>query len=114
MKQAIVIGASGGILGLGGALLADVLRGRGAQDRALTRSLLQWIAFIVLFSVAIPNVSLWGHVGGLLGGLLWGFVRQGLPQTRTVDRAAGVLSVGLLAYALYGSVTWLLRYGPQL
>ena len=100
----------------GAALLAGrvALRGRGAQDRALTRSLLQWIAFIVLFSVAIPNVSLWGHVGGLLGGLLWGFVRQGLPQTRGLDRAAGVLSVGLLAYALYGSVTWLLRYGPQL
>lgn len=109
-----VIGASGGILGVGGALLADVLRGRGAHDRALTRSLLQWIVLIVLFSVAIPNVSLWGHVGGLLGGLLWGFVRQGLPQTRLVDRAAGVLSFGLLAYALYGSVAWLLSYGPQL
>ena len=109
-----VIGASGGVLGVGGALLADVLRGRAAQDRLLTRSLLQWIGLIVVFSVAIPGVSLWGHVGGLLGGLLWGFIRQGLPNTRQVDLVAGVLSVTLLAYALYGSVGWLLSYGGQL
>lgn len=109
-----VVGASGGVLGLGGALLADVLRGRGAQDRLLTRSLLQWIGFIVIFSVAIPGVSLWGHVGGLLGGLLWGFARQGLPKTPRIDRTAGIVSVLLLGYALFGSVSWLLRYGGQL
>lgn len=109
-----VIGASGGILGLGGALLADVLRGRAAQDRLLTRSLLQWIGLIVVFSVAIPGVSLWGHVGGLIGGLLWGFIRQGLPKIRQVDLFAGVGSLILLAYALYGSVGWLFRYGGQL
>ena len=109
-----VIGASGGVLGIGGALLADVLRGRAAQDRLLTRSLLQWIGLIVVFSVAIPGVSLWGHVGGLVGGLLWGFIRQGLPKTRQVDLVAGALSLALLAYALYGSVSWLLRYGGQL
>ena len=109
-----VIGASGGVLGVGGALLADVLRSRAAQDRLLTRSLLQWIGLIVVFSVAIPGVSLWGHVGGLLGGLLWGFIRQGLPKTRQVDLLAGVLSLAGLTYALYGSVGWLLRYGGQL
>ena len=109
-----VIGASGGVLGVGGALLADVLRGRAAQDRLLTRSLLQWIGLIVVFSVAIPGVSLWGHVGGLVGGLLWGFIRQGLPETRQVDLIAGVLSLTLIAYALYGSVSWLFRYGGQL
>lgn len=109
-----VIGASGGVLGIGGALFADVLRGRGAQDRLLMRSLLQWIGFIVIFSVAIPGISLLGHVGGLIGGLLWGFMRQGLPKSKVVDLSAGVLSIGLLLYALYGSLSWLLTYGPQL
>ncbi len=109
-----VIGASGGVLGVGGALLADVLRGRGTQDRLLTRSLLQWIGLIVIFSVAIPGVSLWGHVGGLIGGLLWGFIRQGLPKTRQVDLFSGVLGIALIAYALYGSLSWLFRYGGQL
>lgn len=106
-----VVGASGGVLGIGGALLADVLRGRGAQDRLLMRSLLQWIGLIVVFSVAIPGISLWGHVGGLVGGLLWGFLRQGLPRTPRVDLAAGAVSVLLLAYALFGALSWLFRYG---
>ena len=108
------VGASGGVLGVGGALLADVLRGRGAGDRLLTRSLLQWIGFIVIFSLAIPNVSLWGHIGGLLGGLLWGFARQGLPKTPRIDLGAGAVSILLLGYALFGAVNWLFTYGGQL
>lgn len=96
----VLVGASGGVLGVAGALLADVARGRGAVDRALLRSLLQWMAMIVLLSVAIPNVSLWGHVGGALGGLLWGFARQGLPADRRVDVLAGVASALVLVVAL--------------
>ena len=96
----VLVGASGGVLGVAGALLADVARGRGAVDRALLRSLLQWMAMIALLSVAIPNVSLWGHVGGALGGLIWGFARQGLPADRRVDVLAGVASAVVLAVAL--------------
>ncbi len=99
-QMQLLIGASGGVLGVGGALLAAALRSGLASDRQLTRSLLQWIALIILFSVAIPNVSLWGHVGGLVGGLLWGFMRQGLPANANVDRFAGGLAIGVLTYAL--------------
>ena len=96
----LLVGASGGVLGVGGALLADSLRSGLASDRQLTRSLLQWVVLIVLFSVAIPNVSLWGHIGGLVGGLLWGFIRQGLPRGRNIDRFAGGLAAGVLVWSL--------------
>lgn len=96
----VLVGASGGVLGVAGALLADVLRGPGKADRMMTRSLLQWMALIALLSVAVPNVSLWGHVGGVVGGLLWGFVRQGLPRIRTIDLVAGGVALGVTAYAL--------------
>ncbi len=92
----VLVGASGGVLGVAGALLADVLRGRGAADRQLTRALLQWILLIGVLSVAVPGVSLWGHVGGVVGGLLWGFARQGAPAGAGVSRVAGYLSVSLL------------------
>lgn len=78
----ILVGASGGILGVGGALLADTLRARDPQNRHLRNALFQWIAMIVLFSFAIKNVSLEGHVGGFIGGLLWGFIRQGIDYSR--------------------------------
>lgn len=105
----VLVGASGGVLGVAGALLADVLRGRGRSDRMLGRSLVQWMALIALLSVAVPNVSLWGHVGGVVGGLLWGFVRQGLPQVRVVDLFAGGVALGVTLYAMYEVVAAALR-----
>jgi membrane associated rhomboid family serine protease len=105
----VLVGASGGVLGVAGALLADVLRGRGSGDRVLARSLLQWMALIALLSVAVPGVSLWGHVGGVVGGLLWGFARQGLPRGRQLSGAAGGVSLGLLAVAVVAAGSAALR-----
>ena len=109
-----LVGASGGVLGVAGALLADVWRSTSPQDKLLTRSLLQWVVLIIVFSLAIPGVSLWGHIGGLVGGALWGFMRQGLPNTRQLDLIAGGVSVGLMIYAVTEAGLWLVRYGPQL
>lgn len=95
----VLVGASGGVLGVAGALLADVLRGRSDADRALTRTLLQWMALITVFSFAVPGVSLWGHVGGVLGGVLYGFARQGLPPTTRISQGAGVAAIAALAVA---------------
>lgn len=100
----VLVGASGGVLGVGGALLADALRSGLNSDRQLTRSLLQWVGMIILFSVFIEGVSLWGHVGGLIGGLLWGFARQGLPRNERIDLFAGGLSIGLLIVAFLAAV----------
>ena len=94
-----LVGASGGVLGVAGALLADALRGRGGSDRALTRGLLQWMALIALISF-IPGISLWAHAGGVVGGLLWGFVRQGLPVSRRFDLFIGGITIGVIVFAL--------------
>lgn len=98
-ETVVLVGASGGVLGVAGALLADVVRSRASGDRALLRGLLQWMVLIALLSVAIPNVSLWGHAGGVVGGLLWGFARQGLPAGGRIDAVAGGLAVVALALA---------------
>ena len=82
----VLVGASGGVLGVAGALLADVAGGRGQSIARCSVSCSSGCADRLL-SVAIPNVSLWGHVGGALGGLLWGFARQGLPADRRIDVA---------------------------
>jgi membrane associated rhomboid family serine protease len=107
--QVVLVGASGGVLGVAGALLADAWRSRSPNDRMLTRALFQWIVLIMLISL-LPGISLWGHVGGLVGGLLWGFVRQGLPASASFDRAVGTLSVAALAWAALMAGQWLVRY----
>jgi rhomboid protease GluP len=96
----VLVGASGGVLGMAGALLIDAWRGRAGADRALAGGLLRWMALIALLSVVIPNVSLWGHVGGVLGGLLWGLLLQGMPPSRALSALAGAVSLTLLLVAL--------------
>ncbi len=96
----VLVGASGGVLGIGGALLADVWLDEQRRDPRLLSALLQWIGIIVIFSLAIPNVSLWGHLGGIVGGLLWGFIRQGLPKGKSIDTLIGSFSIALMAYAV--------------
>jgi rhomboid protease GluP len=108
-ETVVLVGASAGVLGVVGALLADAWRSTLPNDRVLTRMLVQWIAIIMLFSL-LPGVSLWAHVGGLVGGLLWGFVRQGLPKTRVVDMVAGGSSILLIGYALLMAAQWASRY----
>jgi membrane associated rhomboid family serine protease len=109
-EQLVLVGASGGVLGVAGSLLADSWRGRSLQDRFLTRSLIQWMIIISIFGLVIPGVSFWGHTGGIVGGLLWGFIRQGLPQTKRIDWFAGGISIAFIAYALISAADVFVRY----
>lgn len=111
-QQLVLVGASGGILGVAGALLAEALLGRSQADRLLLRSLVQWMAILLLFSVAVPGVSLWGHVGGVAGGLVYGLLRLRLPLGPRFAQAAGLLSVALLALAVYASLSTVLPLLP--
>lgn len=95
-----LVGASGGVLGVAGALLADAMARRDQADRALFRSLLQWLAFMVLFSLAVPGVSLWGHVGGLLGGFLYAYLRAALPRSRALSQGLGLAAIAALVASL--------------
>src|SRR5690606_18953690 len=99
----VLVGASGGILGLAGALLADALLGRTGADMPLVRSLVQWMALILLFSL-LPGVSLWGHAGGVAGGFAYGAIRGRLAG-RGVSQGLGAIAAVLLAAALFTAVT---------
>jgi rhomboid protease GluP len=105
----VLVGASAGVLGIGGALLMDAWRGRAGADRALAGGLLRWMALIALLSVVVPNVSLWGHVGGALGGLLWGALLQRMPPSRALSALAGAVSLALLLVALTQATALALR-----
>ena len=55
-------------------------------------------------------MSLWGHVGGVIGGLLWGFTRQGLGKSRQVDVLAGSVSIALIVYVLARAAIWFMTH----
>ena len=71
------VGASGAVFGVLGALLAFVLRGNGlpgAIVRAHRLSTLLFIAFNLVLGALNPSVDNAAHVGGLLTGLMLGWM----------------------------------------
>ena len=58
-----VVGASGAIYGLLGALLLLAIRHKGD-----VRNILIWLAINVVFSFSVGNISWQGHLGGFVAG----------------------------------------------
>lgn len=97
-RPMLLVGASGGVFGVAAALTIDALSRRSRNDIVLLRSMAVFLALNMVFSL-LPGVSLWGHVGGLLGGALYMAVRRALPW-RPVGKVLGLLGVAVLALAL--------------
>jgi membrane associated rhomboid family serine protease len=95
------VGASGAIFGLMGALVV-LFRNRGIP--LMESGLGFWLILNVVFSLR-PGISLGGHLGGFVGGLLVAYVLIELPERFRTSRAvtlaiAGAIGVVSVAGAL--------------
>lgn len=76
-------GASTSLFGLFGALfILGYHFKNNFQIRQLIRHYLLFIALSFIFGLMDTSVDIWGHLGGIVGGLLLGNI-LGLPQKRT-------------------------------
>jgi membrane associated rhomboid family serine protease len=100
--NSLTVGASGGIFGLMGAAVV-VMRNRGINP--LESGLGLWIGLNLVITFAVPNISIGGHIGGLIGGALAALVLFDLPDNvRIPPVAANLLCAGLGALAVVGSI----------
>ena len=76
-------GASGAVFGLMGAA-AVVARSRGLN--LMESGLGLWLGLNLLITFTIPNISIGGHIGGLVGGALTGLVLVELGERRRLPR----------------------------
>lgn len=97
-RPMLLVGASGGVFGVAAALTIDAIGRRSRNDMLLLRSMAVFLGLNMLFSF-IPGVSLWGHVGGLVGGGLYMVLRSALPW-RAVGSVSGAIGATALALAL--------------
>jgi membrane associated rhomboid family serine protease len=100
--DSLTVGASGGIFGLMGAAVV-VMRNRGINP--LESGIGLWIGLNLLITFTVSNISIGGHIGGLIGGALAAFVLFDLPTMLRVPPAvANLLCAGLGAAAVVGSI----------
>ena len=94
----LTVGASGAVFGLMGAAVA-VFRSRGIN--AFDTGLGGVIVLNLVFTFAIPGISIGGHVGGLIGGFLAGWILTdvGPRYLRDPNLVIGtVVALGALAF----------------
>jgi membrane associated rhomboid family serine protease len=96
------VGASGAIFGLmGGAVV--VLRHRGIS--IMESGLGIWIGLNLVITFTVPNISIGGHIGGLIGGAVCALVLFDLgDRVRLPDVVPAALCAGLGALAVVGSI----------
>ncbi|MEQ1945847.1 MAG: rhomboid family intramembrane serine protease [Bryobacteraceae bacterium] len=111
------IGASAGIFGLIGAMIALGRRSGTLHGRAVSSHYTRWAAIMIglgllptgmLFGMAFDNAA---HIGGLAGGFAIGWV-AGTPQrTGALEhlwRAAGWISVAITLVCFFYMARWLM------
>ena len=100
--DSLTVGASGAIFGLMGAAVI-VMRNRGIS--LMESGLGIWIGLNLLITFTVPNISIGGHIGGLVGGGLAALILFDLRDSvRLPDAAPALLCAGLGAAAVVGSI----------
>jgi membrane associated rhomboid family serine protease len=95
--QAFTVGASGAIFGILGAALVFERQGL----HVLGGSALSIIVLNLVLTFAVPNISIGGHIGGLVGGALCGLALSRFGRAHAfygrpgVVGVAGVVAVGV-------------------
>ena len=93
----VTVGASGAVFGLFAAAFF-IARGRGMEQLASGLGLV--IGINLLFTFSVSNISIGGHIGGLIGGAICAFVilagdRGSLGSRRVPAEVAAIAAIGL-------------------
>jgi rhomboid protease GluP len=98
----LTIGASASICGLIGAILYYGKSRGGYFGDVIYRQAMGWTIGLILFGLMIPGINNWAHGGGLLSGLLVGYL-AGYEERRrenSVHRYLGFFSLAVTALIL--------------
>jgi membrane associated rhomboid family serine protease len=76
LPEGVSVGASGGIVGFLGYLTVYGYKRRKLLPESFLKNMLFNIGFIALYGISLKSyVDNWGHLGGLLAGLIYGLIQ---------------------------------------
>jgi rhomboid protease GluP len=105
------VGASAGIFGLIGSMIAFGITEGSAMGAALRSFYIRWAIFGLVLSF-LPNVDIAAHVGGLAAGFAIGYLAgttRMRMRTEILWRVAAGLSIAITALAFAAMFIWMLR-----
>lgn len=97
------IGASAGIMGLIGAMVAFGVVNRSSIGRAIRNFYLRWVVYVLAMGFLISATDNWAHIGGLAGGFAVGYV-AGTPvrsshAQESLWRALAAICILIVVYS---------------
>ena len=99
-QDTISVGASGAIFGLFGALIYFGYSYRGYIGSMIRSQIIPIVVYNLLIGFFIPGIDMWGHVGGLIGGILTANV-LGTIENKDYKISNIVLLVVYFAFLVY-------------
>ena len=113
-----VVGASGAVFGLLGAMVAYGRSRGGAFGAAVLQQYGRWALLMFVFGFFMIGVSNWGHAGGFVGGYLSALAlgHRERAGERGLDRAFALGAIGLtlaaFAFAVWNGIhIWPILFG---
>ncbi len=98
----VSVGASGAIFGIMGALLYFGYNFRVYLGNTLVREILPIIGINLLFGFMNPGIDNYGHIGGLIGGIVLAMALGFKARSKTSDRINGIIiSILLFGFLIY-------------
>ncbi len=98
------VGASAGICGLIGAMIALGVRDRSAFGAEIRKFYSRWVIYLLVFGLLFPATDNAAHIGGLLGGFIVGYIAGTPGYSQTIERfwqAAAGLALAITAFSFF-------------
>jgi rhomboid protease GluP len=95
------VGASGGLFGVMGGLVYFGLNNRSVFGGLLRNSLIPLLAFNLMISVLVPSISLFGHLGGLIGGFFTTMALGTLNDDKSLRLQGKIATIVLYSAVIY-------------
>jgi rhomboid protease GluP len=100
LSNNVSIGASGAIFGLFGSMLYFGYKYRATLDGFVRSGIIPVLFINLILGFIVPNIDVYGHIGGLIGGLLLSYIFGVYRKGKKKNTINGLIIITLLIASL--------------